>query len=144
MVFCRGAPAKVTTATKKGIYGSGDRNAGAGSFPPGKTATGFIRGGAVETSGSEVRMDLPRGTGYLLGMIIGTGSWVVWATVFDDLVLGFLFAIGVGLTVFGPAFERGTFDQPRPEQGRTVRNLLLAGVAIGVAFVAVLLARLTI
>ena len=112
--------------------------------PLGRAATGFIRGGVVETSASDVRMDLPRGSGYLIGLVIGTGSWVVWTTVFDDLVMGFLFAIGVGLTVFGPAFEMGAAGQHAPEQGRTVRNLLLAGVAIGVAFVAVLLARLAI
>ena len=89
-------------------------------------------------------MTLPSGSGYAIGLAIGTGSWVIWAIVFDNLVMGFLFAMGMGLLVFGPMFESANTNQNTPEQGRTVRYLLVLGVLIGVAFIAVLCVRLAL
>ncbi len=89
-------------------------------------------------------MDLPKGTGYLTGMAIGMGSWIVWAIVFDNLVLGFLFSMGMGLLVFGPMFEKAHAEEVDPGQIKTVRTLLVLGTLIGVATIAVLFIRLFI
>ncbi len=87
-------------------------------------------------------MGLPKGTGYVTGMAIGMGTWIVWAIVFDNMVLGFLFAMGMGLLVFGPMFEKAHAGEVTPEHTRTVRALLILGALIGVAFIAVLFLRL--
>jgi hypothetical protein len=91
-------------------------------------------------------MAMPRGTGYVTGMAIGMGTWIVWAIVFDNLVLGFVFAMMMGLLVFGPMFERSNANEGEvaPEMTRTVRNLLVLGTLIGVAFIVVLLFRLAL
>ncbi len=89
-------------------------------------------------------MAMPRGTGYVTGMAIGMGTWIVWAIVFDNLVLGFVFAMMMGLLVFGPMFERAHAGEVAPEMTRTVRNLLILGTLIGVAFIVVLLFRLAL
>ncbi len=89
-------------------------------------------------------MAMPRGTGYVTGMAIGMGTWIVWAIVFDNLVLGFVFAMMMGLLVFGPMFERAHAGEVAPEMTRTVRNLLVLGSLIGVAFIVVLLFRLAL
>jgi glucose dehydrogenase len=89
-------------------------------------------------------MALPRGSGYVMGLVIGTGSWVVWAMVLDNLVMGFLFAVMTGLLVFGPMFERASAGETSPEQLGTVRSLLVVAVLIGVVLVVVLLLRLAL
>jgi hypothetical protein len=96
----------------------------------------------VETNETSATMDLPKGTGYLTGMAIGMGSWIVWAIVFNNLVLGFLFSMGMGLLVFGPMFEKAHSTEVAPEQTRTMRILLVLGTLIGVATIVVLFVRL--
>ncbi len=98
----------------------------------------------MDTSRGSVEMAMPRGTGYAVGMAIGMGTWIVWAIVFDNLVLGFAFAMMMGLLVFGPMFERSNANEIAPEQTRTVRDLLIIGTLIGVAFIVVLLFRLAL
>jgi hypothetical protein len=87
---------------------------------------------------------MPRGTGYAIGMAIGMGTWIVWAIVFDNLVLGFVFAMMMGLLVFGPMFEKGNREEATPEMERTVRTLIILGILIGVAFILVLLVRIAL
>ncbi len=148
MVFYSTPPiTRVTSITNKGIYRARDYFTSYGTNPPTRvprSSSESYGGGAVDTSGSSVEMGLPKGSGYVIGLAIGTGSWVVWAIVFDNLVLGFIFAMTMGLLVFGPMFERGNSKEFSPEQARTVRNLLVAGVLIGVAFCAVLFVRLAL
>ena len=98
----------------------------------------------METNEKSMSMDLPKGTGYLTGMAIGMGSWIVWAIVFNNLVLGFLFSMGMGLLVFGPMFEKAHAVEVTPEQTGTVRILLVTGAFIGLATIAVLFVRLFI